>query len=69
MLPAAVGAENQQLGELFAVSSGMRVVTVGGVDRQRACSSFKDVPEIASRVIQIPFPMLHKLQIDPVCST
>jgi len=33
MLFAAVGAENQQLSELFAVSRGMRVVTVGGIDR------------------------------------
>ena len=69
MLPAAVDAQIQQLGELFAVSTGMRVVTVGSVDHQRACSSFKDVPEVACRVIQIPFPMLHKLQIGPVSST
>lgn len=69
MLLGAVDAENQQLGELFAVSTGMGGVTVGGVDRQRARSSVQDVPEVACRVIQISFPMLHELQIGPVSST
>ena len=69
MLRAAVDAGNQQLGELFDVSTGMGVVTVGGVDRQRARSSFQNVPEVACRVIQISFPMLHELQIGPVTST